>query len=69
MLIKQGEGPTAPATGTPAQQQPQQPPPLPSSVAPAPHTQQFGESQRNPFPPQQPPSLMNMTQGIACHSV
>lgn len=62
MSGKQGEGPTAPASAMPAQQQQQQ---LPSSVAPAPHTQltpnqnqQQGPSQGNPFPTQPPPLMI-----------
>lgn len=59
MSGKQGEGPTAPAAAVPAQQQ------LPSSVAPAPHTQltpnqnqQQGAAQGNPFPSQPRPLMM-----------
>ena len=56
---KQGEGPTAPAAAAmPAQQQ------LPSSAAPAPHTQltpnqnkQQGPAQGNPFPTQPRPLM------------
>ena len=55
-LLLQGEGPTAPVTGTPAKQQQ-----LPQSVAPAPHTHQFTANQQVS---QQPPSLMSMQQGM-----
>lgn len=66
MSLKQGEGPTVPATGTPGTQQQQQQ--LPSSVAPAPHTHQFAPNQQSGGnqgrpPSQQPPSLMNMPPG------
>ena len=66
MFGKQGEGPTAPAAAMPAQQQQ-----LPSSVAPAPHTQlttnqnqQQGPTQGNPFPTQPPPLMMQQGMSI-----
>lgn len=58
-LFQQGEGPTVPATGQPAQQPQKQQ--LPSSVAPAPHSHQFKPNQQSSQPP---PSLMSMQQGM-----
>lgn len=58
-LFQQGEGPTVPATGQPAQQSQKQQ--LPSSVAPAPHSHQFTPNQQSSRPP---PSLMDMQQGM-----
>ena len=58
-LFQQGEGPTVPATGQPAQQSQKQQ--LPSSVAPAPHSHQFAPNQQSSQPP---PSLMGMQQGM-----
>lgn len=58
-LFQQGEGPTVPATGQPAQQPQKQQ--LPSSVVPAPHSHQFTPNQQSSQPP---PSLMGMQQGM-----